>query len=447
MTQDESAKPKAQKHTSKLMLVRYGKMGILGWFEHNEAQIPKNKSYVIVKTDRGLELGQLVGPYHYRGGNYRFTPEQVEAYYTQGDKDISITTSGRFVRFASHEDIREQEHLEASAEEEAKCCQRFADELGLNMKIIEAEHLFGGERIVFYFTSEGRVDFRELVKKLAREYQTRIELRQIGSRDEARLISDYESCGLECCCKRFLKILDPVNMRMAKLQKATLDPSKISGHCGRLKCCLRYEDYTYRELKNNLPPRNTLVKTPKGVGKVVDLQLLTQLVVIQTDDGEKQAWPLEEIQIVENRQERPPTAEGGEPSIQTPEREETGFLEGEAESSEKKSSPVIPEAVAEAVAEEIEEIIDNFEEIEFQGQPEDSAKPNHPDKPDNAGNRESKNGTVPPDNQTEQEGDVPRKGRKKNHRRRKNRSFRNSQTKDRNHSAPPTNPANGSQTL
>jgi cell fate regulator YaaT (PSP1 superfamily) len=446
MIQDESAKSKAQKHTSKLMLVRYGKMGILGWFEHNEAQIPKNKSYVIVKTDRGLELGQLVGPYHYRGGNYRFTPEQVEAYYTQGNKDISITTSGRFVRFATHEDIREQEHLEASAEEEAKCCQRFADELGLNMKIIEAEHLFGGERIVFYFTSEGRVDFRELVKKLAREYQTRIELRQIGSRDEARLISDYESCGLECCCKRFLKILDPVNMRMAKLQKATLDPSKISGHCGRLKCCLRYEDYTYRELKNNLPPRNTLVKTPQGVGKVVDLQLLTQLVVIQTDDGEKQAWPLEEIQIVESRQgQQTKPAQAGEPAP-VPEHEETALLEGEAEPSEK-SSAAIPEAVAEAVAEEIEEIIDNLDETEFDNQNSEPEESNGPDTPDNGENQKNQNGTAQSDNQTAQAGNNSRKKRRKNHRRRKNRSFRNLPGDSRDHSTPPTNPANGSQTL
>lgn len=442
MIQDESAKPKAQKHTSKLMLVRYGKMGILGWFEHNEAQIPKNKSYVIIKTDRGLELGRLVGPYHYRGGNYRFTPEQVEAYYTQGNKDISITASGRFVRFATHEDIREQEHLEASAEEEAKCCQRFADELGLNMKIIEAEHLFGGERIVFYFTSEGRVDFRELVKKLAREYQTRIELRQIGSRDEARLISDYESCGLECCCKRFLKILDPVNMRMAKLQKATLDPSKISGHCGRLKCCLRYEDYTYRELKNNLPPRNTLVKTPKGVGKVIDLQLLTQLVVIQTDHGEKQAWPLEEIQIVESRQEQTQSAQVGE-AASVPEQEERGLLEREAKPSEK-SSPGIPAAVAEAVAEEIEEIIDNLHETEFENQNEDSEEPNGSGTPENGENQEHQNGTAQSDNQTEQAGDNSRKKRRKNHRRRKNRSFRNLPGDGRDHSTPPANPANGS---
>ena len=139
------------------------------------------------------------------------------------------------------------------------------------------------------------MDFRELVKRLAREYQTRIELRQIGSRDEARLISDFETCGQQCCCSRYLKILEPVNMRMAKLQKATLDPSKISGHCGRLKCCLRYEDETYMQLKDNLPRKNATVQTPKGPGKAVDMHILTQLVVVQDELGDRKAWPVDEI--------------------------------------------------------------------------------------------------------------------------------------------------------
>jgi cell fate regulator YaaT (PSP1 superfamily) len=123
-------------------------------------------------------------------------------------------------------------------------------------------------------------------------------MRQIGSRDEAKLLGDVESCGQECCCKRFLQILKPVNMRMAKMQKATLDPSKISGYCGRLKCCLRYEDQTYTELKKQLPRKNTRVKTKHGEGKIVDTQILTQLVVVEYDDGEKIAVPLGELQII-----------------------------------------------------------------------------------------------------------------------------------------------------
>lgn len=308
MSKVDNTKTKGQKNT-KQMLVRYGRLGQLGWFDHHETHIPRLNEHVIIKTERGLELGQIVGIHNYRGGQFKSTPEQVEQYFCNRTKDFPLAEGGTFVRFATHEDLREQEHLEKNSIGEAKTCQRIAGELGLSMRVVEAEHLFGGERIIFYFTSENRVDFRELVKRLAKEYQTRIELRQIGSRDEARLISDFESCGQQCCCSRFLKILEPVNMRMAKLQKATLDPSKISGHCGRLKCCLRYEDQNYLDLKRKLPNRNTTVKTPKGVGKVVDVQILTQLVVVQTDSGDRQAWPLEEIQKIDPKALTPDTVE------------------------------------------------------------------------------------------------------------------------------------------
>jgi cell fate regulator YaaT (PSP1 superfamily) len=297
MSNGDNTKFKGQKG-SKKMLVSYGRIGTLGWFEHNEPHIPKLCSHVVIKTKRGLELGKIVGTHHYRGGQFKSSPRQVEEYYCNRTKDYPLGDGGRFVRFATSEDLSEQKHLEKNAVGEAKTCQRITEELGLSMRIVEAEHLFGGERIIFYFTSENRVDFRELVKRLAKEYQTRIELRQIGSRDEARLISDYESCGQQCCCSRFLKILEPVNMRMAKLQKATLDPSKISGHCGRLKCCLRYEDENYVELKRKLPHRSIPVQTPKGPGKVVDTQILTQLVIVQSESGDRQAWPLDEIQIL-----------------------------------------------------------------------------------------------------------------------------------------------------
>ncbi|MHC5118714.1 MAG: PSP1 domain-containing protein [Planctomycetota bacterium] len=303
MTKVDNTKAKGQKNT-KQMLVRYGRLGQLGWFEHHESHIPRLNAHVIIKTERGLELGEIVGIHNYRGGQFKSSPEQVEQYFCNRTKDYPLAGGGTFVRFATHDDLREQEHLEKNSIGEAKTCQRIAEELGLKMRVIEGEHLFGGERIIFYFTSENRIDFRELVKRLAREYQTRIELRQIGSRDEARLISDYESCGQQCCCSRFLKILEPVNMRMAKLQKATLDPSKISGHCGRLKCCLRYEDENYLELKRKLPNRNATVQTPKGIGKVVDVQVLTQLVVVQTESGDRHAWPLDEIKKVDPSEAR-----------------------------------------------------------------------------------------------------------------------------------------------
>ena len=281
------------------MLVRYGLTNGLGFFEHNEPQIRKMATRVVVKTDKGLELGYLVGQLaSYKGGRFRLTDEQIRKYFGDSNIDFSREQAGKFIRYATAADISEEQHLQKITNEEIECCRRFAKEMNLPMKIVDAEHIFGGERIIFYFMSEGRVDFRELVKKLAQEYQTRIEMRQIGSRDEARILADVESCGQECCCKRFLKILKPVNMRMAKMQKATLDPSKISGYCGRLKCCLRYEDKTYTELKKNLPKRNIKVKTKSGEGKVVDTQILTQLVVVEYENGEKAALSVDEIEII-----------------------------------------------------------------------------------------------------------------------------------------------------
>ena len=140
-----------------------------------------------------------------------------------------------------------------------------------------------------------RVDFRSLVRDLAQDLHTRIELRQVGARDEARLTADYEKCGQHCCCKQFLKVLTPISMRAAKVQKATLDPTKISGRCGRLMCCLRYEDQMYEELRKKLPKRNTRVRTESGDAWVIDGQILTQLVLLQSDDGKREAVPLEKV--------------------------------------------------------------------------------------------------------------------------------------------------------
>jgi len=298
MPEVSKAKPKWAKN-NKYMLVRYNRMNTLGFFEHNETKIPKINTRAIVETDKGLELGYLVGQLSsYKAGRFRLSNDQIKSYFDNSGIELPCEQAGKFVRYATPADINEEQHLEKIAREETECCRRFAKEMSLPMKIVDAEHIFGGERIIFYFMADGRVDFRELVKRLAQEYQTRIEMRQIGSRDEAKLLGDAESCGQECCCRRFLKLLKPVNMRMAKMQKATLDPSKISGYCGRLKCCLRYEDKTYIELEKRLPKKNTRVKTKHGEGKVVDIQILTQLVVVEYDSGGKVAVPVEEIEIV-----------------------------------------------------------------------------------------------------------------------------------------------------
>jgi len=288
-----------QAKNKKYMLVRYSRMSTLGFFEHRETKISKIKNRVVIKTDRGLELGYLVGRLTaYKGGQLKLSEEQILEYFEDSDIGSVPGQAGKFIRYATTADVSEERHLRKIAQEEMECCRHFAKEMNLPMKIVDVEHVFGGERIIFYFMSDGRVDFRELVKRVAQEYQTRIEMRQIGSRDEAKLLGDVESCGQQCCCQRFLKLLKPVNMRMAKMQKATLDPAKISGYCGRLKCCLRYEDETYIELKKRLPKKNTKVKTKHGQGKVVDTQILTQLVVVEYESGEKVAVPVDEIEII-----------------------------------------------------------------------------------------------------------------------------------------------------
>jgi len=299
------------------MLVRYGRMGSLGLFEHRETRISKISTRVVIKTNRGLELGYLVGRLTaYKGGQLKLSEEQIQKYFEDSDIDFFPSRAGKFIRYATSADVSEERHLRKIAKEEMECCRRFAEEMELPMKIVDIEHVFGGERIIFYFMSDGRVDFRELVKRVAQEYQTRIEMRQIGSRDEAKLLGDVESCGQQCCCQRFLKLLKPVNMRMAKMQKATLDPSKISGYCGRLKCCLRYEDETYTELKKRLPKKNSKVKTKQGQGKVVDSQILTQLVVVEYESGEKVAVPVDEIEIIPapaSREEKQDSTSKSEP--------------------------------------------------------------------------------------------------------------------------------------
>lgn len=298
MSNTTETRPKQAKN-KKYMLVRYGRMNLLGFFEHNETKIPKVATAVVVKTDKGLELGWLVGQLTcYRAGQFKLSEDDIREYFGDNGIDLPASQGGKFVRYATAADLSDQEHLKKNAKGEMECCRRFVEELNLPMKIVDGEHILGGERVVFYFMSDGRVDFRELVKKLAHEFQTRIEMRQIGSRDEAKLLGDIESCGQECCCKRFLRLLKPVNMRMAKMQKATLDPAKISGYCGRLKCCLRYEDKTYTELKRRLPKKGILVKTKNGQGKVVDTQILTQLVVVECEDGTRIASPVDEIEII-----------------------------------------------------------------------------------------------------------------------------------------------------
>ena len=157
------------------------------------------------------------------------------------------------------------------------------------------EHLFGGERIVIYYLAEDRIDFRELVKGLASEFQTRIEMRQIGVRDEAKLLADYGDCGKPLCCNTHLKEMPPVSMRMAKLQKATLDPTKISGRCGRLKCCLRYEYDTYEDLVKEMPAIGSDIVTNEGRARILNHEILAQQLLVQMEDNRRMLIPVKDV--------------------------------------------------------------------------------------------------------------------------------------------------------
>lgn len=220
-----------------------------------------------MRTDRGVESGVVLCD---------ATPATTES--------LSLGPQGQVSRVMTTDDLREQERLAEREIREFEICERCIAEEELPMKLVDVEHIFGGERIVVYYLSEARVDFRELVRKLAGEFQTRVEMRQIGVRDEAKLLADYGDCGKPVCCNTHLSEMPPVSMKMAKIQKATLDPTKISGRCGRLKCCLRYEYDTYEALQKELPPIGSDVVTSRGRGRVLAQEILAGQVLMEMED-------------------------------------------------------------------------------------------------------------------------------------------------------------------
>jgi cell fate regulator YaaT (PSP1 superfamily) len=258
-------------------IVRHGAMRFLGEFDPDGGTYARGQE-VVVRTERGLELGQVLCP---------ADPRAVEL--------IGEPTRGRIVRPLTPQDREERQRLREVEQRELETCARFVQQRRLQMELVDVEHLFGGERIIFYFLAEKRVDFRELVKDLAREYQTRIEMRQIGVRDEAKLLADYGDCGKPVCCNTHMITMPPVSMRMAKLQKSTLDPSKISGRCGRLKCCLRFEQDVYEEFQASLPPVGSRVLTQKGQGRVLAQEVLARKLLVEFEDGRRLPVALTEV--------------------------------------------------------------------------------------------------------------------------------------------------------
>lgn len=247
--------------------IKFKETGKVYFFDPKDFVIKEN-DYCVVETARGLECGIASSGVH-----------QVL------DSDI-IKPLKPVVRLATEEDIKKVKEKQEKEKNAFSICEKKIEEHGLDMKLIEVEYAFDDSKVLFYFTADGRVDFRELVKSLASVFKTRIELRQIGVRDEAKMIGGLGICGREFCCSTFLGDFCPVSIKMAKEQGLSLNPTKMSGTCGRLMCCLKYEQEAYEDLIKNSPKVNSLVDTPDGKGIVTEVSLLTGFVKVKMENDE-----------------------------------------------------------------------------------------------------------------------------------------------------------------
>lgn len=233
---------------------------------------------VLVKTQRGLEVGEVVS---------------IE---DEADTKTLTQIEGKVVRRLKAEDYETFEELARKEVEAKKRCEEHIADLGLPMKLLEVEYLFDGRKAIFYFTSETRVDFRELVRRLAGDLKIRVEMRQIGVRDEARMVGGLGPCGRNLCCATFLSTFEPVSVRMAKEQGLPVNTFKISGLCGRLMCCLKYEYDNYAEFQRSAPPIGSEVKTPVGRGLVAGYQVARDAVLVEFGTGVQRSFRLEELE-------------------------------------------------------------------------------------------------------------------------------------------------------
>ncbi|MEI3597889.1 MULTISPECIES: PSP1 domain-containing protein [unclassified Oceanobacillus] len=248
--------------------VRFKKAGKIYYFDPGEEQITPD-SYVIVETIRGIEFGKVV-----------IASKLVD------EEDVVLPLK-KVIRVATDEDKRTVVENQKQAQKAMEACSVKVIEHELEMNMVDVEYTFDRNKIIFYFTADGRIDFRNLVKDLAAMFKTRIELRQIGVRDEAKMLGGIGPCGRMLCCSTFLGDFEPVSIKMAKDQNLSLNPAKISGLCGRLMCCLKYENDHYEEAKRELPDFGEAIKTPHGKGKVVGLNILEKLVHIELKEQER----------------------------------------------------------------------------------------------------------------------------------------------------------------
>jgi len=257
--------------------VRFKKAGKIYYFDPGDLSIEKD-DFVIVETVRGVEYGRAV-----------IARKQVE------EHDVVLPLK-KVVRIADQKDRMIVEENKQEAQEAYEVCNEKVNEHQLDMKLVDVEYTFDRNKVIFYFTADGRVDFRELVKDLAAIFRTRIELRQIGVRDEAKMLGGIGPCGRMLCCSTFLGDFDPVSIKMAKDQNLSLNPTKISGLCGRLMCCLKYENDEYESAKEALPDLGEIIETPQGTGKVVGLNILERVLQVELKEQDRVLeYTLEEI--------------------------------------------------------------------------------------------------------------------------------------------------------
>ena len=262
----------------KVIGVRFKKAGKIYYFSPADLKIGKG-NYVIVETARGIEFGECVV------GIKEIKEEEI------------VSPLKNVIRIADEKDINKHKENKDKEEKALDICLKKIQEHKLDMKLIDVEYTFDNNKVIFYFTADGRVDFRELVKDLATIFKTRIELRQIGVRDEAKMIGGLGPCGRPMCCSTFLGDFASVSIKMAKEQNLSLNPTKISGICGRLMCCLNYEQSTYEDIRKRLPKVGAIVKTENGTGPVVGNSIVKELVKVKLKKGDEEV--VEEVKITD----------------------------------------------------------------------------------------------------------------------------------------------------
>lgn len=260
--------------------IRFKEVGKVYYFDPDDLEI-KVGDQVIVETVRGKEYGEAV-----------VSPRWID------EKEVNQPLR-KIIRKATKDDKIQLTKNHEDEKEALSVCSQKVEEHQLPMKLVDVEYTFDRSKIIFYFTAEGRVDFRNLVKDLASVFRTRIELRQIGVRDEAKMIGGLGSCGRELCCSTFLGDFETVSIKMAKEQNLSLNPNKISGICGRLMCCLKYENENYENLKKKMPREGTRVKTAFGVGVIDSVYLLQEQILVKFADGKKEIFTMEDVEKVE----------------------------------------------------------------------------------------------------------------------------------------------------